>query len=50
MQQKQTVEFAVVKDKDNITKVGRTSILQPETKFKGGSVKYYRDKPKQTGN
>ncbi len=45
--QTQTVEFAVTRDKGNITRVGRTGILQPKTKFKGGFVKWYEDKPKQ---
>lgn len=49
MQQKQTVEFAVVKDKGNVTRVGRTGILQPKTNFQGGSVKFYEDKHKQAG-
>lgn len=43
----QTVEFAVTRNKGTITKVGRTGILQPKTSFKGGSVKWYEDKPKQ---
>lgn len=47
MQQKQTVEIAVVKDKGKITRVGKSSILLPKTNFKGGSVKWYDDKPKQ---
>lgn len=47
MQQTQTVEFAVTRDKGNITRVGRTGILQPKTNFKSGSVKWYEDKPKQ---
>ncbi len=45
--QKQTVEFAVIRKNDNITRIGRTSINQPKPKFKGGSVKWYEDKPKQ---
>lgn len=45
--QKQTVEFAVKRNNGIITRVGRTSILQPKTNFKGGSVKWYEDKPKQ---
>lgn len=44
---KQTVEFAVTRNKGNITRVGRTSIPQPKTNFKGGSIKWYEDKPKQ---
>lgn len=45
--QKQTVEFAVKRDNGIITRIGRTGILQPKTSFKGGSVKWYEDKPKQ---
>lgn len=45
--QKQTVQFATTRNKGIITRVGRTSILQPKTSFKGGSVKWYEDKPKQ---
>lgn len=47
--QKQTVEFAVKRDNGIITKIGRTGILQPKTNFKGGSVRFYKDKPKATG-
>ena len=42
---KQTVQFAVTRNKGNITRIGRTGILQPKTK--GGSTKWYEDKPKQ---
>ena len=45
--QTQTVEFAVTKNKGNITRIGRTNINQPKTYFKGGSIKWYKDKPKQ---
>lgn len=45
--QKQTVEFAVVRKNGNITRIGRANICQPKTNFKGGSVKWYEDKPKQ---
>ena len=44
---RQTVEFAVTRDKGNITMIGRTSIPQPKTNFKGGKVKWYEDKPKE---
>lgn len=46
---RQTVEFAVKRNKGRITRVGRTSILQPKANFKGGSIKWYEDKPKQKG-
>ena len=45
--QKQTVQFAVTRSRGNITRVGGTSILQPKTNSKGGSIKWYKDKPKQ---
>lgn len=44
---RQTVEFAVTRDKGNITRIGRSSISQPRTNFKGGKVKWYKDKPKE---
>lgn len=43
----QTVEFAVTRKNNIITRVGRTSILQPKTNYKGGSIKWHKDKPKQ---
>lgn len=45
--QTQTVEFAVTRENGNITKIGRTSIVQPKPNFKGGTVKFYEDKPKK---
>ncbi len=47
MQQTQTIEFAVIRNKGNVTRIGKASILQPKTNFKGGSVKWYEDKPKR---
>lgn len=44
---RQTVQFAVTRNKGSITGIGRTSILQPRTNFKGGSIKWYNDKPKR---
>lgn len=44
---KQTVEFAVTRNNGNITRVGRASITQPSTSFKGGSIKWHGDRPKQ---
>lgn len=43
----QMVEFATTQDKGSITRIGRASILQPKTNFKGGAVKWYVDKPRQ---
>ena len=39
---RQTVEFAVTRNKGSITRIGRTSIPQPKTNFKGGKVKWYK--------
>lgn len=39
----QTVGFATVKENGVITKVGRSTIQQPKTDFKGGSVKWFDD-------
>lgn len=44
---KQTVQFAVTRNNGIITRIGRTSIPQPKTNFKGGKIKWYKDKPKQ---
>lgn len=43
---KQTSEFTVVTDNKNITQVGRSSITQPRTCFRGGGVRWYQDKIK----
>ncbi len=45
--QTHTVEFALIHNKGSITRIGRTSISQPKTNFKGGKIKWYEDKPKQ---
>ncbi|GFI17435.1 hypothetical protein IMSAGC009_02606 [Lachnospiraceae bacterium] len=44
---RQTVEFAVTRNKDNITRIGRTGINQPRTSFKGSSTKWYEDRQKE---
>lgn len=46
----QTVLFAVTQSKGIITRIGRTNISQPKTKFTGGSVRWHEDKPKQKDN
>lgn len=46
--QKQTIKFAITRKNGIITRVGRTGINQPKTNFKGGSVKWYEDKRKQS--
>ena len=40
---KQTMYFATVKENGVITKIGRSTILQPKPQFKGGSVKWFDD-------
>ncbi|MDE6218858.1 MAG: hypothetical protein K2G51_00200 [Lachnospiraceae bacterium] len=52
MQRTQTIEFAVTRDRDKgtITGIGKTDILLPKTNFSGGTVKWYKDKPKQNNN
>lgn len=47
--QKQIVEFATTRKNGIITRIGRTGINQPKTNFKGGTIKWYEDKRKQTG-
>lgn len=37
------MEFATVTEKGMVTKIGRSTILQPEPKFKGGSIKWFDD-------
>lgn len=39
----QTVNFAVQTEKGVVKEVGRSVILQPNPKFKGGSVKWFDD-------
>lgn len=46
MQKKQTLQFAV-ETKNGVQRIGKSAILQPKPNFKGGSVKWYPDKPKQ---
>lgn len=45
---KQTVQFATVTKNGVVQKVGRSTIPQPKTNFKGGSIKWCEDK-KKTG-
>lgn len=43
----QTIEFATVVKNGVIQTIGRSTITQPKTNFKGGSIKWYEDKPKK---
>ncbi len=38
-----TMEFATVTKKGVVTKIGRSTILQPKPRFKGGSIKWFDD-------
>ena len=42
----QTIQFATVTKNGVVRKVGRSTIVQPKTNFKGGSIKWYEDKKK----
>lgn len=44
---KQTVEFAVKKSNNIVTKIGKSYIFHPEIHFSGGSINWYKDKRKQ---
>lgn len=46
----QTVEFATVRKDGVIQTVGRSTIIQSKTNYKGGQTKWYEDKPKQKTN
>lgn len=48
--QTQTIEFAIVRKDGVIQKVGKSTITQPKTNFKGESTKWLEDKPKQKTN
>ncbi len=43
---KQTVNFAVVTKNGIVQSTGRSTIYQPKTSFKGGSIQWYEDKKK----
>ena len=40
----QTIQFATVTKNGVVQKVSKSTILQPKTNFKGGSIKWYEDK------
>lgn len=48
--QAQTIQFAVQSTNGVIEKVGKSTIYQPKTNFKGGKIRWYEDKPKQKAN
>ena len=43
MQKKQTIEFAVETKGGVVQKVGRSSVYQPKTNFKGEKTKWFDD-------
>lgn len=45
--QKQTIEFAIVQKNGVVAQIGRSGIIQPKPNFKGGSIKWHPDKPKE---
>lgn len=48
--QKQTTQFAVQTQNGVVQKVGKSTIYQPKTNYKGGQTKWYVDKPKKKIN
>lgn len=44
---KQTIEFAVQRTDNIVTRIGRSYISHPEIKFSGCHIKWYEDKPNQ---
>lgn len=44
---KETVEFAIVTKNGVVEQIGKSTITKPTTEFKGGSIKWYQDKPKE---
>lgn len=47
--QKQTIQFAVETKNGVVQRIGKSTIYQPKTNFKVGSIKWYEDKPKKGG-
>ena len=41
--EKQTMYFAIVKENGILTKTGRSIVIQPKPRFKGGSIKWFDD-------
>ena len=42
-----TTQFAVETKNGVVQRIGKSSILQPKTNFKGIGIKWYEDKPKK---
>jgi len=47
---KQTVKFAIQSRNGIVQTVGKGTIYQPKTQFKGGEIKWLEDKPKKKSN
>lgn len=48
--QKQTIQFATVTKNNVVQTIGRSTIYQPKTEFKGDKgIKWLEDKPKKGG-
>lgn len=47
--QKQTIQFAVETKNGVVQRIGKSTIYQPKTNFKGGPIKWCEDKPKKGG-
>lgn len=45
--QTQTIQFTVESKNGVIQRIGKSSVYVPNTNFKGGSIKWYEDKPKK---
>ena len=43
----QTMEFATVVKNGVVQQVGKRFVIVPKTNFKGGTTKWYEDKPKK---
>lgn len=46
----QTIQFATITKNGVVQKVGKSTILQPKTNFKGGSINGMRIRKKQISN
>lgn len=40
---KQEIQFAVVTKGNKVTAIGRSHVLQPEVKFRGGGIRWFDD-------
>lgn len=47
--QKQTIQFAVETKNGVVQRIGKSTIYQPKTNYKGQGIKWYKDKPKKGG-